>query len=401
VIERRAFSAGALSLPFLALPARADARAANGYLITDWASDPWAFGSYSHMAKGAGPIDRVTLAEPLNGRLFFAGEATDSDHPATVHGALLTGRKAAEKVLNTGARRIAIVGSGFAGLGAANWIVTGTLADEFPGTEVTVFEARDRIGGRVHTNHDLGMPLDLGASWIHGTRGNPLSSLADRLGVKRYKTKYSNAVNRGPNGIKTKQEPDWLNDVWVRQTYGADPDWLSDQAQTEGALSRGGDVLFDQGYSSLLPGLTGGYEIRLSSRITQIDWSDGVVLNGEHVFDAVIVTVPLGVLKAGTITFKPALPERKKQAIDRLGFGVLDKLYLRFDDIFWDKDAEWITYTTPQPNAFPSWLNMAAYTGAPVLMAFAGGSAAQHRATKSDTDILDAAQAALTDMYPI
>jgi len=44
---------------------------------------------------------------------------------------------------------------------------------------------------------------------------------------------------------------------------------------------------------------------------------------------------------------------------------------------------------------------MAAYTGAPVLMAFAGGSAAQHRATKSDTDILDAAQAALTDMYPI
>lgn len=42
--------------------------------------------------------------------------------------------------------------------------------------------------------------------------------------------------------------------------------------------------------------------------------------------DAVVVTVPLGVLKKDSIKFEPALPERKLQAIRRLGFGVLNKV---------------------------------------------------------------------------
>ena len=42
--------------------------------------------------------------------------------------------------------------------------------------------------------------------------------------------------------------------------------------------------------------------------------------------DAVVVAVPLGVLKAGTIHFNPALPVRKQEAIQRLGFGLLNKV---------------------------------------------------------------------------
>ena len=56
--------------------------------------------------------------------------------------------------------------------------------------------------------------------------------------------------------------------------------------------------------------------------------------------DRVIVTVPLGVLKAGTIAFDPPLPEEKQQAIERLGFGLLDKVVLKFDQPFWpDNDV--------------------------------------------------------------
>lgn len=45
--------------------------------------------------------------------------------------------------------------------------------------------------------------------------------------------------------------------------------------------------------------------------------------------DAVVVTVPLGVLKAGTISFHPPLPEWKTQAINNLGFGLLNKASVR------------------------------------------------------------------------
>ena len=42
--------------------------------------------------------------------------------------------------------------------------------------------------------------------------------------------------------------------------------------------------------------------------------------------DAVLVTVPLGVLKSQAITFQPPLPEWKQQAINNLGFGLLNKV---------------------------------------------------------------------------
>jgi lysine-specific histone demethylase 1 len=48
--------------------------------------------------------------------------------------------------------------------------------------------------------------------------------------------------------------------------------------------------------------------------------------HGIYAADAVLVTVPLGVLKAGTLKFHPALPERKMGAIQRMGFGVLNKV---------------------------------------------------------------------------
>ena len=70
----------------------------SGFLLTRWQQDPFSYGSYSYMATGATLSDRKTLGEPVDNRLFFAGEATSQKHPATVHGAFLSGLEAAKKI---------------------------------------------------------------------------------------------------------------------------------------------------------------------------------------------------------------------------------------------------------------------------------------------------------------
>jgi monoamine oxidase len=70
----------------------------NGVRITRWKSDPFTFGSYSHLPPAAGARDYDLLQASVDGRLFFAGEATSREYAATVHGAWLSGRKAAKEI---------------------------------------------------------------------------------------------------------------------------------------------------------------------------------------------------------------------------------------------------------------------------------------------------------------
>jgi monoamine oxidase len=72
--------------------------APEAWKITRWASDPFSRGSYSHIPPGASGDDHDALAAPVGNRLHFAGEATIQTYPATVHGAYLTGRRAAREV---------------------------------------------------------------------------------------------------------------------------------------------------------------------------------------------------------------------------------------------------------------------------------------------------------------
>jgi monoamine oxidase len=76
---------------------------------------------------------------------------------------------------------ILVIGAGIAGLAAAREL-------RIKGHTVTVLEARDRIGGRLWTDSSLGVPLDLGASWIHGIQNNPITALADTIGASRVVT---------------------------------------------------------------------------------------------------------------------------------------------------------------------------------------------------------------------
>ena len=72
--------------------------------------------------------------------------------------------------------RVLVVGAGIAGLTVANALT-------HAGLECLVLEARDRIGGRLHTADLGGLPVDLGGSWIHMPDGNPMTVFARLAGV--------------------------------------------------------------------------------------------------------------------------------------------------------------------------------------------------------------------------
>jgi monoamine oxidase len=70
-------------------------------------------------------------------------------------------------------RSVLVIGSGLSGLAAARELKRN-------GCDVVVLEARDRIGGRIQTSRIWpDMPMDMGATWIHEVRGNPITHLIE------------------------------------------------------------------------------------------------------------------------------------------------------------------------------------------------------------------------------
>jgi monoamine oxidase len=425
VLSRRTFLGGSLAVVALGCASpRPNGSSSSvpdpdGFVITRWRADPFALGSYSYLAVGSAPDDRRALAAPLGDRLFFAGEATSVAHPATVHGAAASGERAAAEVLavaDPGASAL-VIGAGAAGLAAA-----ATLQDE--DVAVTVVEARDRSGGRIWTDHSLGAAVDLGASWIHGVDANPVAEQAQALGLATAPTDYDDhqayfddgsplsdagwaeaeaAVAADPLAARSDPLSRWYANVLIEHEY-AGP--LHDLAPDydEGEADLGGDVLFPDGYGALTDAAAADLDVRLGQVVTAIDHvGDGVVVTtdgDEHTADHAIVTLPLGVLKAGAVAFSPALPADKQEAVARLGMGLLDKAALRFPDVFWDETTDFISWIDPEARGrWGSFLNLWPVTGVPILVGFNAADYAEELEARTDDAVVDEAMTVLRRIY--
>ena len=164
------------------------------------------------------------------------------------------------------------------------------------------------------------------------------------------------------------------------------------------------EVVFPHGYDALASALADGLDIVLNSPVTAIDYRENtsVVVRTEtqdYTASKVLITVPLGVLKAGAIDFSPSLPSAKYAAIAALEMGLLDKLYLRFDNVFWENDILNVGYVNQAPGRFPYWLNLQPVTGEPVLLAFNGGDVALQLEGCTDADVLAEAMGVLRSIY--
>ncbi|KAL7927743.1 Sec1-like protein [Trichoderma austrokoningii] len=116
-----------------------------------------------------------------------------------------------------------------------------------------------------------------------------------------------------------------------------------------------------------------------------IESEDGTAVEA----DAVVCTIPLGVLKQGNVTFEPPMPSEKADVVGRLGFGILNKVVLLYDRVFWDSNRHIFGVLRDAPNRhstsqqdygvnrgrFFQWFNVSNTTGLPCLIALMAGDA--------------------------
>lgn len=423
------------SLPAASVPPPA------GMVRTSWSTDPWTLGSYSYLPVGATPQHRIDLATPIDGRLFFAGEALSADNPSTVHGAQASGLAAAalvDEALEPGSTVI-VVGAGIAGAAAAR-----ALTDV--GHTVVVVEGQDRVGGRLATVRPEGwpVPVERGASWVHDTSASTLAAELADLGVATAPFEYDDAVlgadgaaadamvaelaadaveeaiefadgldedislaeALAQSGAAADSAPDGMQHFLrteISTEYGVDAGELSAWWGTaEG--SEGDDVLVLGGYDTLVTSLLEGLDVRLDWSVSVVDTSTNPIVvtssaQATITADAVLVTVPLGALKAEHILFEPALPATHLAAIRTIGMGLLDKVWLRWDEPWWSQTAQQWTRVAAADDSFTEWFNLLDVAGAPVLLGLIGGSEARTWADRTDDAVLTAAMASLQLFY--
>ena len=165
-------------------------------------------------------------------------------------------------------------------------------------------------------------------------------------------------------------------------------------------------ALIPKGYNAITDAMAVGLDVRLGHEVVRVDTSapgDGVVVvakttDGEErrlKARCCIVTLPLGVLKESPPAFLPPLPTAKTRAIERMGFGLINKVVVLFPTQFWPADDDCfgrIVDTSESPTRrgtmYIHW-NLARCANAPILVSISSGVSAEVQETRTDEDLVD------------
>ena len=274
-------------------------------------------------------------------------------------------------------RDVIVIGAGMAGVTAARSLVGA-------GLRVQIVEARQRVGGRIHTVRDLcDEAVEAGAELIHGSQSQ-LWPLVREAGLTARSNSHAATATMIDLGDGARWLPYALAHPQTWRSFGVLRRIAGRQAQDmpaqefiercgyrgrarrlaemvftshlpgtldaigmhgfldDGvlALETSPDYRINEGYDRLVEHVAHGLDVEFGFAVQMIQWSaDGVTIRDaagrERTAAAAIVTVPVGVLRSGTIRFDPELPEAKRWALDQIVMGPVSKLLMRFEEPFW------------------------------------------------------------------
>jgi monoamine oxidase len=331
-------------------------------------------------------------------------------------------------------KKIIIVGAGIAGLAACNELTK-------CGFETMLLEARDRIGGRISTDYTLGIPIGRGAAWIHGVDGNPITELANKFNVKmaasdldkfrRYDGKgniisiedvghfndrfetllkkakefsyqsrqdISLAAALSPFINLSKLSPVEKALLEMKLAYfegytGANYESLSARHWDAEEIWPGHTCFLINSYQPILEGLQKNCRIHLNTVVKEINLHRNHVEvkteNTSFNADAVLITVPLGVLKKNSIQFTPPLSGKKQEAIHRVGMGIFNITAIKFPRVFWPKEPHAFFFAQLDALSIPVFFNLYHFHKQPILLGYSGGERAKRLEKLSDIELVE------------
>lgn len=328
---------------------------------------------------------------------------------------------------------VLIVGAGAAGLSAARQL-------RKAGVTFKIIEASHRVGGRAWTDQQmLGVPVDMGCSWVSGSDKNSLMKVGRKAGLtmvdhtdasealfvgnrratdaewdqfERARRKIDKSLTKaGKKGSPLPASELIPGDLPFSATaqswlgpmdYGVDFKDLSPLDHWEQADDQP-SYLVKEGFGTLVATLAGGLEVSFGTKVTRIDWSgDGVVVEtsqGTLHAARVLITVSTGVLGSGDIAFHPALPLEKQESIHNVPMGLLVKVPLLFDGTRMGfSDGEWVTYRVDEDQAGQACYFIAWPCGQDYLFGNIGGDLGWELSRAGSVAAVDYAMGALTSM---
>lgn len=330
-------------------------------------------------------------------------------------------------------RPVIIIGAGIAGLAAAYKLMQAKIP-------VIVLEAADRLGGRILTDQSLGLPISLGAQWLHGLKNNPVAKLADGLGLHYKLQEFSNLLMFDkkyqpiPKEISTSffaamdsivgltehyacKQPQDISllaaSQGIRSTLQLDPvthdlfdtlqhfwglyhntdiEQLSGRYWNQEESLPGGNHLLIDGFAPIVNQLAKKCDIRFNTKVTDICLTKNDIVvhttQGKFETEKAIITVSLGVLKRNAIRFEPELPANKQAALAKLDMGVLNSLVLKFPHAFWPKKVTGLFFSAPTCT-FQAFVNLQHFQQQPIMTARIAGKKALALEEQTDAVWLD------------